>query len=153
VELLSLDSDVNLHFVRTLLLRIAIPLALVAAPAVALASSGSNHVAVTDCTKEVYKPSGFVLACGDGTSYLTKMKWTTWTGSRATGAGTDEVNACNPDCADGHFKGYAVTVTLSDVKSCHKQKHKVFNDLHLTYTSTHPKGFRRSSQLALGCPF
>jgi hypothetical protein len=149
----SLDSDASLQPVRTLLLRIAVPLALVAAPAVALASSGSNHVSVANCSTEVYKPAVIVIACGDVSNYLTKMKWSTWTGSRARGSGTDEVKACSPNCVDGHFKGYAVIVTLSDAKSCHKQKHKVFNYLQLTYTGKRPKGFRRSSQLALGCPF
>jgi hypothetical protein len=136
-----------------MVLRITVSLALVAAPAVALASAPSNGIDVTNCNQEIYKPSAITIACSDGTEYLTKLKWSSWTRSGASGTGVDEVNPCNPDCAQGHFKGYAVTVKLSKPTSCHKQRHKVFNTLALTYTGSRPKGSLKSSTTTLGCPF
>jgi hypothetical protein len=135
------------------LLRITVGLAIVAAPAVALASGGSRQVWVTNCIKEQYKPGTVFIACGDGSDYLTKLSWSSWSATQASGKGTDEVNLCDPDCVSGHFKSYAVTVALSQPTSCHKRKHKVFNLLKLTYTGSHPKGFKQHEMVSLGCPF
>src|SRR5947208_13984257 len=44
--------------------------------------------------------TGCVLS-GDSTAILDKMTWNTWSGSEAVGAGTYELDGCNPNCAAG----------------------------------------------------
>jgi hypothetical protein len=56
---------------------------------------------------------------GDSTAFLASMKWTTWSGTEAVGAGTYKLDDCNPDCAGGHVYSVATVVTLSQpVKVC-----------------------------------
>jgi len=50
---------------------------------------------------------------GDGTGELKNMHWSKWTVAGAIGTGLDEVNNCNPDCAQGHFTGFTVQVVFS----------------------------------------
>jgi hypothetical protein len=120
---------------------------------IALAASGSRQVWVPACTKAAYKPTRLLLACGDGTNYLTGMAWSRWTARSATGSGTDEINDCKPDCASGHFHGYPTTVTLSKPKRCKRVKrHRVFGRIVLQYPNAHP-GRSRSLSAQLPCPF
>src|SRR3954453_802216 len=49
----------------------------------------------------------------DGSLYIRGMRWTAWDDRDAVGEGIAHVNACNPDCADGHYATYGVTVRLS----------------------------------------
>jgi hypothetical protein len=136
------------------LLQILVPALLVVAPAAALASAGSSkQVWVTTCTTAQYKPAVIVLACADVSTYLTKLKWTRWTESRATGTGTEKANDCNPSCINGHFHSYPVAVVLSKATSCHKQKHKVFDDLKLTFTGKRPAQTPKTLKLTLDCPY
>ena len=47
------------------------------------------------------------------------MKWTTWSGTEAVGAGTYKIDDCHPNCAGGHVYPVATVVTLSQpVKVC-----------------------------------
>jgi hypothetical protein len=41
------------------------------------------------------------------------MTWTSWTSAEATGAGTEKLDDCNPNCAAGTLHAVAVRVTLS----------------------------------------
>jgi Protein kinase domain len=50
---------------------------------------------------------------GDGSGYVKDLVWTNWGGSQATATGTEEVDNCNPSCAQGTFTGYPATVTLA----------------------------------------
>ncbi len=86
------------------LLRPALALAVLALPAAALAASAVTKV--PNCNTAAYKPKQIMLACGDGSEYLAKLKWSRWTERSAMAAGMDEVNHCNPDCVKGHFTGY-----------------------------------------------
>jgi hypothetical protein len=136
-------------------MRIVLLLALVAAviPAAALAAGSSTQVWVTNCTKAQYKPSGIVLACADVSTYLTSIKWKSWTGSSASGTGSEKQNGCSPSCASGKFHTYAVALALSHPKACHKLKHKVFDDLAVTYRGKRPAGTPKTLKLTLGCPY
>jgi hypothetical protein len=63
----------------------------------------------------VYRP-GCGAGCqlsGDGTTALWDMTWTSWTGSTAVGHGTEKIDDCNPDCAQGTLHAVPVTVTFS----------------------------------------
>jgi len=56
---------------------------------------------------------------GDSTTFLANMKWTTWSGSEAVGAGTYKIDDCRPNCAAGHVYPVATVVTLGQpVKVC-----------------------------------
>ena len=127
------------------------PLALLAAPAAALAAASGGRVLAPNCNAVQYKPARVVLACGDGSNYLAKLHWSGWTATKATASGVDEVNDCKPDCVAGHFHEYPVTVTLLRPMSCKKQKHKVFGHIELTFGSVHP-GSKRTTAGPLFCP-
>jgi hypothetical protein len=62
--------------------------------------------------------SGCALS-GDSTTFLSKMTWTSWSGTEAVGTGTYKIDDCNPNCAAGHVYSVATMVTLSQpVKVC-----------------------------------
>jgi hypothetical protein len=60
------------------------------------------------------KPGKFVLACGDGNWYLTSLKWVRWTANVGIAKGTDNLNDCTPDCADGRFHSTSTVAVFSD---------------------------------------
>ena len=62
--------------------------------------------------------SGCVLS-GDATSILNTMTWRSWTTTAATGAGTENIEGCVPNCANGGQYRVPVVVTFSrPVKDC-----------------------------------
>jgi hypothetical protein len=50
---------------------------------------------------------------GDGSGYVKDLVWSDWGTAQATATGIQEVNDCNPNCAQGSFTGYPATVTLA----------------------------------------
>jgi len=64
------------------------------------------------------RPTEVVFACADGGILAVNLKWTKWGASIATAAGTLEQNDCTPDCADGHFHKYKVSLTASGSQRC-----------------------------------
>jgi hypothetical protein len=135
------------------LLRIAVPVAVALAPAVALASDSAGQVWVTNCNTAQYKPTAITIGCGDGNTFVDKLKWSRWTRANASGNGTYAFNDCSPNCVSGRLKTFAAAVTLSDAKRCSKQKHKVFTEMALTFTGKRPAHTKRTVQLSLDCPF
>ena len=91
----------------------------------ASASPSSSLIAVTVCTfpadgcnlpgaaqyMEV-RPTT-ITDSGDGTGVVKDLVWSNWGSAQATATGTQEVNDCNPNCAQGTYTGYAATVTLA----------------------------------------
>jgi hypothetical protein len=51
-----------------------------------------------------------IVYTGDGSGILDRLRWATWSPSRAVGSGTVELNDCNPSCAGGTFTAHAVRV-------------------------------------------
>ncbi|HUE27486.1 MAG TPA: hypothetical protein VMP89_11990 [Solirubrobacteraceae bacterium] len=125
--------------------------ALLTLPAMALAATGGGRVLVGNCNAAQYKPKQLELACGDGSNYLTRLNWKTWTATKATATGTHEINGCTPDCVSGQFHGYPATVTLSKPMTCKKTRHKLFGHIQLVYGSKHP-GSKRTASGPLFCP-
>ena len=81
-----------------------------AAPQVFLAEGGDVR------GTSVFRPacgSGCGLS-GDGTTALWNITWTAWTSTQASGAGTEKIDDCNPNCAAGTLHAVAVRVTLSN---------------------------------------
>ena len=96
------------------------------APATSAPASPTNSlIAVTVC---VYPADGCNLPgaaqymevrpkqitnSGDGSGYVKDLVWSDWGSPQATATGTQEIDDCNPNCAQGTFTGYPATVTLA----------------------------------------
>lgn len=131
-------------------LKIIVAVAVLAAPSVALAAGNASQPFAINCNTEQFKPKRIVLACGDAGTWLGKLKWSSWSGSSAKGAGRYNANTCTPDCAAGHIKSYPVKVTLSKPKTCPGQTHLAFKRAALNYTGTRPTG--APAKLTFRCP-
>jgi hypothetical protein len=71
---------------------------------------------VNDCGYPAYKPESLTQYCADAGTGVVKIKWTSWTSTRATGTGSYYVNLCEPNCADGKLVWAKVKVVLSGAK-------------------------------------
>ena len=58
------------------------------------------------------RPSSLILTCADANDALTALHWVSWANNQAFGTGTEKVNTCTPDCADGKFVSYPALITL-----------------------------------------
>ncbi len=82
------------------------------------------------------KPSSIVLACADDGVRVEGLTWADWTATGARGQGTLLENQCVPNCADGKFAKYPVTVTLFAVEP--SSKGPWFSRLTLTWGRDRP---------------
>jgi hypothetical protein len=56
---------------------------------------------------------------GDSTAFLSSMRWSTWSDTKAVGTGAYKLDDCQPNCAAGTVYAVATVVTLSHpVKVC-----------------------------------
>ncbi|HEY2258676.1 MAG TPA: hypothetical protein VGH45_03145 [Solirubrobacteraceae bacterium] len=124
--------------------------ALMAVPAVALASTNPKEVWVTDCFSSRFQPKLIVISCGDASNYLDKLRWSSWSPTKAAGSGRDHVNSCTPNCAAGHSKSVRVNVTLSQPRRCRGRLHKVFDKAKLQFPGQ--TGRNSTQMVTLGCP-
>lgn len=130
---------------------------LAAATAVACQSSVSQHVRAVDRTTDrttyfaqygvsthAYKP-GRLNPSVDGSLYVAGVRWTTWNDRTALGDGIAHVNDCKPDCADGHYATYRVTVRLARPRD-------VCGSRFFTAIRVRGPGYRTHAQgLGIGC--
>ncbi|QNP68408.1 hypothetical protein IAG44_02250 [Streptomyces roseirectus] len=110
-------------------------LAVCAVASLAAAGTTTPHpgTALPDCAgRALTRPADYVLACGDGNSRLTSLRWTRWDSSEARGHGVNVVNDCVPYCAAGTFRAYPVTVRL------HAPKARHYTEVTLTFTAGAP---------------
>jgi hypothetical protein len=71
------------------------------------------RVIVVNCLgKQQTRPSNFVLTCADAGDSLTGLHWAAWASTQAFGTGTEKINTCRPNCAEGKFVSYPVLVAL-----------------------------------------
>lgn len=96
------------------------------------------------------RPASIVAACGDGNFYFTRIHWTSWKATAATGGGVAHQNGCTPNCAAGKFQMYLARVRLSAVKHCHGRTE--FTKLSWTFAAARPKGVPRSSSKRSAAP-
>jgi hypothetical protein len=132
------------------LVRIVIAVAVLALPAAAGAII-IKPTYVTNCHQAVYRPRSITLSCGDASTLLRRLSWTSWRARSASGDGQYAVNPCNPNCAAGKFKFYEVSVVLSRPRVCRKVNHLVFNRAAITFVNQKP-GPDRTMRETLGCP-
>ncbi|HEY2603517.1 MAG TPA: hypothetical protein VGI67_18315 [Thermoleophilaceae bacterium] len=135
----------------------AVLVALLSAAALA-ASAPSTGAAVArtkvprDCIHEAFKPSRLLIACGDGSLYMTGMHWSSWGRKTAVGTGTAHLNDCIPFCAMGHFRKYAAKIKLSSAHFCRKEHATQFRRLRLTWVNGTPPNAPAKISNPLACP-
>ena len=137
------------HRTRRLALAVAVALSAVGTalgtlPAAQAGPSGGAKPKLVTCSnKATVEPKRFIITCADGNDGLTQLKWSYW-GTTASGKGTDVINTCNPNCAEGHFHKYGVNVSLFRVKPWpHHAGQRYYTRMGLTYTGKVPHGFHR----------
>ncbi|MEU1167646.1 hypothetical protein ABZ372_48395 [Streptomyces sp. NPDC005921] len=105
--------------------------------------ASAQHPVLVDCLwHQRFRPTDFMLACGDGNSLLSGMRWTQWDDRAAVGQGVNVVNDCKPYCAAGRFHKYPVTVKLDRPTSWTKHPNvQHFTRMNLTYSGARPEGY------------
>ena len=72
---------------------------------------------------------------GDATNVVTKIAWSSWTASGASGQGTSDIDSCNPNCAQAPPSLVPTTITLSaPVNGKFTKMTETRNDSTSTYT-------------------
>jgi Lysozyme like domain len=105
-------------------------------PMGAAAASGSESTAVKVCGQgpAVTRPSSTILTCADDGMIAKHLRWSSWTGTRATATGIVTWRACSAKCADS--KGWdsaTADVTLTDpVRESGREVLFTRLDLHVT---------------------
>ena len=121
-------------------LKIVIVLGVLAVPSAALAAGSSSQPQAINCQSLKFKPSKVTLSCGDGNTWLAKLKWSSWSKTQAVATGNYTANDCTPDCVAGHTHSVAIKVTLSNAKMCPNQVNPAFKQAVISYKGTRPKG-------------
>jgi hypothetical protein len=88
-----------------------------------------------DCGYPEYKPQSLTEFCADAGNGVTKIKWSSWTSTRASGTGSFYVNQCDPNCADGKLIWAKVKVVLSGAKVTRGKRYL----MNVTVSSTNGK--------------
>jgi hypothetical protein len=105
---------------------------------VVVAADGRPFV-MWDCeSKPLVEPAGVVLACGDGNYGLQGAHWTKWAPRDAVGAGTEYLNDCTPNCAEGRYHDYPVDVTLTGSDLVAQNEPFAYTRLTFAYTANRP---------------
>src|SRR4051812_6683992 len=115
-------------------------------------ATSATKVYLPGCTptdESTFKPKTYLVACGDGSFSLVKMKWSSWGSKTAAGSGKAAINTCEPNCADGKFKRYKVTVKLTKPKTCSGVK--VWTRLEIDFASSPPAGLPAKYKTPLSC--
>ncbi|PKW11760.1 hypothetical protein SAMN05428944_1016 [Streptomyces sp. 1222.5] len=100
---------------------------------------------LVDCQwRRDYRPVDFILACGDGNSRLSGLRWKHWNAEGALAVGVNMVNDCKPYCAAGTFRYYQVTVRLDRPQAWQKDPNvQHFTRMSLTYADARPEGYKQ----------
>ncbi|MFF4753722.1 hypothetical protein ACWD5R_41800 [Streptomyces sp. NPDC002514] len=106
---------------------------------------------LVDCSfNSDVRPGDFILACGDGNSRLTALRWSHWGQNSATAEGVNLVNDCKPYCAAGTFREYPVTVRLDHPKQWQKNPElNHYTRIVLTFSDSRPTGQERVTTMSL----
>ncbi|MDT0615821.1 hypothetical protein [Streptomyces lancefieldiae] len=132
---------------------LAVPLSTAsAAPPAEHTARQTQDPVLVDCSSQPdVRPEAFVLACGDGNSRLSALRWVRWDANSAVGRGTNAINDCVPYCAAGAFHSYPVTVRLDQPRAWEKDPgEQHFTRITLTFTDGRPDGFPRVVTYPLG---
>lgn len=84
------------------------------------------------------KPKEIILACGDGNTFVSNIKWIKWNNNTASGTGTLSWNTCLPQtCAGGIVQKYKAKIILGGLASAPGET-DVFSEMTLTFTQGGP---------------
>lgn len=106
----------NLKFALLLQSRAQVTVTLILILSLATPAQAAPPSYVNDCGYPAYKPESLTQYCADAGTGVAKIKWTSWTSTRAIGTGSYYVNLCEPYCADGKLVWAKVKVVLSGAK-------------------------------------
>lgn len=98
------------------------------------------------------KPSQLMIACGDGSFFITNLKWARWNRAKAQSVGVGHLNDCIPYCAEGHYHTFSIAVDLSRPQTCGKNGVLQFTRLKWIAVRQRPKGAPRSETFSAECP-
>jgi hypothetical protein len=99
--------------------------------------TGGQSLVLADCEDNpVVKPTTYRLGCFNAINTLTDLQWTTW-GQTATASGTEELNACVPDCAPSQTSDYPVSIQLTGSRVTPSGLH-VYLYVTITYSGAMP---------------
>lgn len=86
----------------------------------------------------VVRPTVLTVAA-DGSVTIRDLTWSVWGSTTASGTGTESINDCKPNCANGHMTDQLVKVTLTQPhRVCGR---RVFGEVSLTAKGRHPGTF------------
>ena len=85
----------------------------VSTPASTPASTGQGQVPVLTVGGYTGMKPTEIAYSGDATNVVTKITWSSWTATGASGQGTSDIDSCNPNCAQAPPSLVPTTVTLS----------------------------------------
>jgi len=107
------------------------------------ATAAPLYVLLDCASRGQVRPSGYVLACGDGGAGLAGTHWTGWTPQLASAYGTFYENDCIPNCASGHFHNYPALVTAWGSGSMlgHPSERR-YTELTLIFTGARPPVYK-----------
>ena len=94
---------------------------------------------LSDCQNPSYQPATILLACGDGSSVATQIRWSSWGPTSATGTAVIRQALCNPNCAQGSEGTFPASITLSGVQSAGSSG-QLFSILTATFSGASPTG-------------
>ncbi len=78
-----------------------------------LSSSTASVPVVVSCAMHGQtRPGTYLLACGDGNAYVSKLQWASWGSSAAFASGSYAFNTCIPSCVAGHGVSFPVLAVL-----------------------------------------
>jgi hypothetical protein len=112
-----------------------------AAKTATVKSRGSRTETVIDTclNKGQTRPGFYMLACGDGSEYLSRLRWSSWNASEATATGRFSLNTCTPNCAEGKYITSDVLVVLWDARPVpHHAGQRAFMRMTVIYTGKRP---------------
>jgi hypothetical protein len=124
-----------------------------AAHAMTPAKSRGQTVIISCSNKAQVRPKSYLLACGDGSSGLTKLHWVSWAAGTATATGDFSFNTCTPNCAQGKYITSPVLVVLWQPTAVpHQTGERQFMKMTIIYTGKVPAKSAQSFTESLWYP-
>ncbi len=115
-------------------------------------ASATSTIKITNCTSASSRPKTVTLACGDGNTLLTGLRWSSFGGASALAIGTLQTNTCKPNCASGKVVRYPVAARASGTRTC-KAGLRVYDKVTLRFTRRAPSSVGSLKHWTLGCPY
>jgi hypothetical protein len=102
--------------------------------------TAKNSPVIVTCDKKLrVRPKSYLLACGDGSQWLSRLHWSSWTTGEATASGRFTFNTCTPNCAKGKFITSPVLVVLWRTAAVpHHTGQRAFMRMTVIYTGKRP---------------